>query len=271
MVPRMRRISAIFMTLCLFVLCGATMAPAQEGETRYQVQIGSAKQLKGTKYFAAKASRVLDTSVYVIHRGQYFVALTGHYSTREQAQERLMEIRQHYNGMVVEYELGDIVAAFSSGQEIPERDIVRKVFAGERALKAREKLMQTQPIREVTKKQSTGLRGVVEEGLVHVRMDGCSVVNTEQLSGFEFRTVAKLAELDPYSLATEERHGANLYIVVKTKGNLNKVSIEQFTKGKSVSKRSEDVLSLKLKSGDVEAIEKVSTALRELMLFCTAK
>lgn len=263
--------SRVFMTMGLMVfmvLCLAPLSWGEEGETFYQVQIGSAKNLKGTKYFAAKASSVLGASTYVLFRSNFYVVLTGHYGTREQAQDRLLEVRQHYNGMVVAYDPHDIIAAFKNGEEVHESEITGTVFSGESALKAREKRMQTEPIREVTRTQSTGLRGVVEEGVHNVRMDGCTLLNTERFAGYEFQTKATLAELDPYTLETKEKHGTNLYLCIQTKGKQSKVLIEQLAEGKSTSSRKEHILSLKLRNTDDQSVENVAQALRELINYC---
>ncbi len=263
--------SHVFRIACVMLIVSLFLAPpawAEEGEALYQVQIGSSKNLKGTKYFATKASSVLGTSTYILFRSSFYVVLTGHYSSREQAQDRLMEVRQHYNGMVVAYDLNDIIAAFKNGEEVSEKEIVGTVFSGETALKAREKRMQTEPIREVTRTQSTGLRGVVEKGVHNVRMEGCTLINTERIAGYEFQTKATLAELDPYTLETKEKHGTNLYICIQTKGKQNKVLIEQSSEGKSTSSRKEHVLSLKLHATDEQGVENVAQALRELINYC---
>lgn len=254
--------------LCLFCIPHSPAAEETPSVERFQVQIGSAKDLKGTRWFAAKASRVLGEATYIVKGGSYYIVLTGYFSKKEQAEERLMQVRQHYNGMVVDYVIEDVLAAFDEGIEVPEGDFLDMLTSGERKRAAREKLRKTSPIRTVKRDEASSLREQVNKGLRNVTVDGCTLVASEELAGYAFRTSVPLAELDPYSLQTKEKHGENTYIVLEAKGGLSKIVTEQRNGGKVQFTRKDAAISLKpLDEGDT-AVEKLATALQELITFC---
>jgi len=260
--------------LCLLLAGAAWLLPDPAlaegaGSTeRFQVQIGSAKDLQGTKWFAAKASRVLGDITYIVQGGGYYIVLTGYFPARDQAQNRLMQVRQHYNGMVVSYEIDDILGAYDAGIEIPENEFLDKVTAGERKRAARKQLRETNPIRKVQRDEASSLREAVNNGLRSVRVDGCTLVASEELAGYEFKTQVQLADLDPYSLQTVQKHGENLYFVIEAKGGLNKVVTEQRKGGKVDFIRKDPSISLKPLAADEAALEALGTALQELITFC---
>ncbi len=262
--------------LALLLLAAAflTVTPlqAQEAqqtqESRFQVQIGSSRDIKGTKWFAAKASQVLGESTYVLQRGEFYAVLTGYYQSQEQAAARLVEIRKHYNGMVVSYTLDTIHAAFRDGEPITENELLDLIMDKEHKRVARQKAMETQQIRSVDKDQATGLRRILEEGLRNVRIEGCTLVAEEKLAEIPFRSSVPLAELDPHSLQTREKHGENLYLVVEARNDLAKVTIEQLRDGKAVHSRKTPSLSLRLLSTDDDTVQRVSRAFQELIGFC---
>lgn len=283
--PTSPRVVLFVRALALCVLCFCLMAgasPAQEqppqqdqspqeehGATqRFQLQIGSAKDYEGTKWYASKASRVLGEGTYVVQGGEYYIVLTGYYETREQAQARLMEVRQHYNGMVVSYELEDILIGYENGIPMNEEQILSLLTAGERKREARDKLRETQPIRDVRHDEASGLRKTVGEGLRNVRVQGCTLSISEELAGYDFRTTVALADLDPYSLQTREKHGEHLYFVLEARGGLSKVVTEQLAGGKVSFTRKDSAISLKPVNQNEEAVERLGTALQELITFC---
>lgn len=262
-------ICCIFLALFAFFLLPSPFAVAQEGPQRYQLQIGSAKEIKGTKWFASKASRVLNQPAYVIHRGNYYVVLTGNYPNEEEASKKLMEFRQHYNGMVVSYDLEGIIAAYEQGIALNEDELLDMLLSGERKRKARQKKRETEPIREVKKDEASELRKIVQEGLRQVTLRGCTLTTSEELAGYLFTTKTALSDLDAYSLQTTEKHGHNLYIVLEAHKGQNKIVTEQSSGGKTGFTRNDASISLKLQTTDEDGVERIASALQELITFCS--
>lgn len=258
----------VMVVVLLLVMGSEVYGQEPESSLRYQVQIGSAKDLKGTKWFAAKASRVLGESTYIVQGGGYYIVLTGYFQDKEQAENRLMQVRQHYNGMVVDYEIEDILAAYDAGIQMPQGDFLDQLTAGERTRAAREKMRETSPIREVKRDEASSLREAVSEGLRNVQVQGCTLRVSEELAGYGFRTSVALADLDPYSLQTKQKHGENLYIVLEAKGSLSKVVTEQRKGGKVRFTRKDPSISLKPLDGSEASVERLATALQELITFC---
>lgn len=265
----MQRLGLFF---CLGVMCWcapslvqAEDAPASQ---RFQVQIGSAKNLDGTKWFAAKASRILNEGTYIVQGGGYYIVLTGYFPKKEQAQNRLMQVRQHYNGMVVSYEIDAVIAGYEGGILVPEQEFLDRLTSGERKRAAREKLRETSPIREVQRDEASGLRENVIQGLRNVSIEGCTLLASEELAGFDFRTTVELADLDPYSLHTVQKHGDNTYFVIEARGGLDKVVTQQLASGKVDFTRKDPAISLKPTTSDEAKLEKLGTSLQELITFC---
>lgn len=253
---------------CWLTLPSPIPAMGEENELRFQVQIGSAKDLDGTKWYASKASRVLNDSTYVIQRKGYYIVLLGYYQTQEQASTRLMEVRQHYNGMVTSYDLDDIIAAYDQGAPIPAGEFGNRITADDRKRMRRQQLRENQPIREVAHDEADGLRASVAKGLRNVEVKACTIVGTETLAGFDFRTSVSLADLDPYSLQTVEKHGQNKYIVFEARGSLHKIVTEQIANNKVTFTRKDKTISLKPREQDEHAVEHMATVLQELITFC---
>ncbi len=245
--------------LLLFLFAGMVHA-----EPRYQVQIGSAKQWEGTRYFTRKASTVLATTAYIIKLGDYYTVLVGDYASHEQAAVELQKIKKHYNGMVVSYADYDVLGAFESGQEVNAETVASMTGP---AVEIPE-LKKSDRI--VDKSELSTLDQTLEGNIDNIIVEDCRLSNEETLSEYLFSTTCKFADLDPNRITIEEKYGNNIYIHVDTVQKKHLVRMKQMKDGKESYSRDDARLVLRSKTKNRKALSKTVQALHDLILYCAS-
>ncbi len=250
--------TSLILSLLVLVLVAA---PAQ-ADARYQIQIGSAKQWDGTRYFTRKASTVLATTVYILKLGEYYTVLVGDYGTREQAVNELLRIKKHYNGMVVSYSDFEVIGAFENGQEVNAEAAASLTGP---AVKAPSRKL---PVRIVEKEELSSLDQTLEGNLDNIIVEGCRLSNEETLSEYLFATTCKFGDLDPDAITIEEKYGNNFYIHVDTLQKRPLIRMKQMKDGVVSYERSDALLVLRSKTKNKKQLSKTVIALHDLILYC---
>jgi hypothetical protein len=258
----MRRIVFVMIGIALFWCCrDASMALAEN----YQIQLGSTKSMEAARYFTGKASRVLGSETYIVQSGNYYVAVTGSFGTREKASAELMRIAKHYTAYITSYDERNILAAFADGEELPSANYTRPP---QDPAASKDGARKDAPIRAVPESETALLDRAIQSSLTDVVLDKCVLTHVARLQEFVFTTTCNLKDLDPFGLKTEERHGKNVYFNIPVLNNQKKVLIEERAENALVSTRAESVLLLRAASEERAAVDKLRTALRERINHC---
>ena len=235
---------------------------AGHAASRYQIQIGSAKQLDGTRYFARKASTVLAMPAYIIKLGVYYTVLVGDYASREQATKELQQIKKHYNGMVVAYTDYEVLGAFENGQEI-NAEAVAGVTGP-----AVKRPSKKEPPRVVQKDELAALDRTLEGNIDNIIVEGCRLSNEETLADYLFATTCRFEELDPEAISIEEKHGDNIYIHVEALHKRPVILMKQLKDGKQSYERKDSRLVLRSKTKNKKALSETVHALHDMIVYC---
>lgn len=236
-------------------------------EGRYQIQIGSSKNLDGTKYFANKGSRVLQKPTYVIKLSEFYTVLVGDYGTRDEAMAAFKDVSKHYNCMIVNYEITDVVTAYSRGVEV-DVDDYRKLSKIVVLPDEPETKTALKPIRKVEKGEEGRLYKVVRKGFVDVDISDCVLVAEQELAEYIFSTKCPLGVLNPFSLNLEEKYNGAYFVTLRTANNSHKVVMEQRHAGKTAFSNKDNELMLRVASRRSKEVEAAVTALKELVAYC---
>ncbi len=250
------------MSLVLFFFMLLVVSVPAQAAPRYQIQIGSAKQWDGTRYFTRKASTVLATTAYIIKLGNYFTVLVGDYASRDQAVKELLRIKKHYNGMVVSYADYEVLGAFENGQEINAE------AAASMTGPAVKRPSRKQPVRIVEKEELASLDQTLEANIDNIIVEGCRLSNEETLSEYLFSTTCKFGDLDPDAITIEEKYGNNFYIHVDTLHKRPLIRMKQTQDGAVNYKRDDARLVLRSKTRNKKLLAKTVNALHDLIVYC---
>lgn len=238
-------------------------AGSVQAAPRYQVQIGSAKQLDGTRYFTRKASTVLSMVAYIIKVGEYYTVLVGDYGSREQAVKKLQQIKKHYNGMVVSYENLNVLGAYENGQEINAEAVASVTSPTVKTPDTKK------PARIVEKSELLALDQTLEGNIDNIIVEGCRLSNEETLSEYLFSTTCKFGDLDPDAISIEEKYGNNIYIYVDALHKRPVIRMKQMKNGKENYSRKDARLALRSKTKNKKALSKTVQALQDMILYCS--
>lgn len=249
---------SLALSILLFVLMSDVYA-----SPRYQVQIGSAKQLEGTRYFARKASSVLEMAAYIIKKGTYYVVLVGDYSSRDQAAKELQKIKKHYTGMVVSFEDVKILGAFENGQEMNAEAVESVAVPVIKAPTRKKKVELLEP------KEISALDQTLEANIDNIIVEGCALSNQETLAEYMFSTTCQFGDLDPDGITIEEKYGDSIYIYIDTQKKRPAVHIKQMQDGKEYFQRADARLVLRSKTKNKKVLSTTVQALQDFIQYCS--
>ncbi len=236
--------------LLLLLALVLVWTPSALAEGRYQVQIGAAKDLDGTKWYAEKAMNTLAMDARVIKRGDYYIVVVGDYATREAALAALEEVKKTYPSILLSsYAMNDIIAAF------PYEGPRKKADLGPSPAPEPERVVDLEAARASTL-----------QGLAGVEIDGCTLTNHVRLDRFAFETTCDMAAMDPDTVRHETRHAGRAFVTLHAAGSASPVRVTQLVENKTVSTSTETSLTLRC-LGDPSPGD-TAQALRDLVRSC---